>query len=49
MIIEMNAGLHGMLHRLPFRLLKPLLRTSSDVEKATILRIKTLQDGVGDQ
>ncbi len=49
MIIQMDTRFHRLLHRLPVRLFKALLRACGNVEKATVLRIKTLQNRVGDK
>ena len=49
MVIEVNTRFHRLLHRQPVGLFKALLRPGGNLKKATILRVKSLQDGAGNQ
>ena len=45
-IVEVDTLFHRLLHGVPVRLLKALLRPGGHFQKAPILRVKTLQDGL---
>jgi hypothetical protein len=46
-IIEVDAAFHSLLYSMPVSLFKALLRAGRHFQKSTILRIKALQDSLG--
>ena len=45
-IVKVDARFHRLLYRLPVSLFKALLRASGNIKKATILRVKALQNSM---
>jgi hypothetical protein len=45
----MDTAFHRLLHSMPVSVFKTLLRAGRHFQKPAILRIKTLQDGLGNQ
>ena len=48
-IVEMDAAFHRLLDGVPVGLLEAVLRARGNFQKTTILRVKPLQDGLGDE
>ncbi len=48
-IVEVDAAFHRLLDGVPVGLLEAVLRARGNFQKTTILRVKPLQDGLGDE